>query len=82
MEETFNAISTNPIEAITDAATISKTLNETLRFLFRLAWSLRIKFPAALTFLFLACDVRLSIEIRVEAEDVDLIDDEQDNNED
>jgi len=80
MEKTADAASNNTIEAITDSTAFSKTLTDTLSFLFRLAWSLRIKIPAVLTFLFLACDVRLSIEIRFEADDVDFeLDDEEED---
>lgn len=42
-----------------------KWLEKTLLFFFRLAWLSRIRLPAYLTFLLLAADLRLSVEIMV-----------------
>lgn len=54
-----------PTIGLTLYSDLSKGLGKTLMFLFRLAWFSKIRLPAYLTFIFLAADIRLSIEIVV-----------------
>lgn len=43
-------------------------LSETLIFLFDFAWKSRIRLPAYLTLIFLAADIRLSVEIVIDGQ--------------
>lgn len=78
MEETVNA---GPLGFYRE---FSQSLTKTLSFLFNLAWLSRVRLPAYLCFLFLASDVRLSVEIRVgehvapDLDDLDFFDIEED----
>ena len=57
------------VKALDTVATypeFSDKLSETLCFFFNLAWISRFRLPAYLTILFLAADVRLSVEIRID----------------
>lgn len=66
--------------AVTLYSDFSKCLSKTLTFLFRLAWLSRIRLPAYLTLIFLATDIRLSVEIVIGDHGVlDLDDDEDDD---
>jgi hypothetical protein len=59
---------------------LTKYVSKTLSFLFRLAWLSRIRLPAYLTLIFLASDIRLSVEIVIgEIEGADVADDEDDD---
>ena len=59
----------NSLDTVTIYPDFSEKLSKTLCFFFRLAWMSRFRLPAYLTILFLAADVRLSVEINMNEDD-------------
>ena len=59
MSEITSAISANYSE-------FSTSLSRTLMFFFQLAWRLKFRLPSLITAIFLAFDIRVSVEIQLE----------------